>query len=725
VTREQNTSRTGNCAGSANTNGHNGHHADDPAPTALSGTLLAHLCDIDPDTPLNEALTAEALAAFAVYNSARRKVGLTPYAGDAPLCDIAALPIAVGHLMGQEPTRGQIAGWSAEAMEDDPHDVMAEFDTAKAEYTARRARERAADREAERALREEKISPHARFTLETIEDIEDIGPEIARQARAAVLKVNRWAWSAIEPYNHTERNDLISAVELNRLGVDAAVIAALVADGRSATDDDEIEANERLARARVHYAKYGTAEVIDVAAGMVSPEQMRDKQPPRRMLGHWLYFAQLAELIAEAGGGKTFVALGMALSLALGKARQTIGLSAPQRVKVLYVAAEAHESVYLRVLGWCQHHGVAPAALGGWLYVYPGAVQLSDPEHMRQVRKYANDNAIELVIFDTRHMVTMGLEENSSSDQGVAVGALKALNADGVATLVVHHTTKDGKVGGGGRGAGAWFAAAYTSLYLKRDEKLGPMLVCDKVKDGKAKCKHPLHYAPVKVSAELMPNARDNERDTLALTGIDPFSEAADPREPSAKALNLLLMIAHHAGFKGLTVAEIKKRVRTKDDPDTGYDVGSQQTIYDSLAVLRDVKGEAAVRYVRAVGESPMRCRVTDEGWDLLVERKLVTAQYAEAHRYTAEDVGTEQFRAASENIAAGMTELIKGGEILATDKQTEPAARKLVESYMSRLEQEFSAVAWAAVYSRWKDDGRPAKVETAAQAKSSPDLGL
>lgn len=695
----------------------NGHASDAPTPpTALSATLLAHLCDIDVDTPINEALTIDALAAFNRYNAARRNIGLTPYAADAPLCEIPALPIDVAHNMGQEPTRAQVAAWSVEAMEDDPHAVMDEFVVARDDYTARRAEQRTADRNAKRVLREENVSPRARFTLSTIEDID---ADVARRAREAVLKTNRRAWSAIKPHSFIERNDLISAVELVQLGVDAAVVAGLIADQRAASDEDEIDANERLARARAHYAKHGTAEMIDVASGVLSPGQMCEQAPPRKMLGHWLYFAQLSELIAEPGGGKTFVALGVGLSLAAGKARQTIGLAAPKRVKVLYVAAEAHESVYLRVAGWCQQHSVSPASLNDWFGVYPGSVQLGDPEHMRQVRKYVNDNGVELVIFDTRHMVTLGLDENSSGDQGVAISALKTMNRDGAATLVVHHTGKDGSVGGGGRGSGAWFAAAYTSLYLRKDDKLGPVLVCDKLKDGKAKCKHPLHYAPVKVSPDLMPKARDDERDTQALIMIDPLASASDPRELSDKELNLLLMLAHHAGFKGMKVAEMKRHARTKENPESGYDVGSHQTIYDSVNVLRGIKGSAPAKYLREVSTEPLSCRVNDAGWDLLVEREMVSAEYAEAHRHTAEDVGTEQFSAACENIATAMTTLIESGNIIATDKQTEPAARRLVESHLQRKEQQFSAAAWAAVYSRWKEDQRPSVVQTAAQAKA------
>gem|GEM_PF-6657839 len=704
MTRRQNTSQPGSRAGSADTNGHSPEGDLEGSPTALSGTFHAHLCSVDPETPVNEALDADGLAEFNKYNTARRNVGLTPYAIDTPLCDIDSLPIAVAYCMGQEPMRDEITLWSAETMEGDPHEAMAEFDAAKAEYIAERAQKRADERVSKRELRDRKVSPRALFTLDAIETIDGIGPDVARRARAIVLKINRRAWSAINPHDYTERTDLITAVELRQLGVEPEVIKALPV----ATDDDEIDAAERLARARKHYAKFGAAEEIDVAGDVVSPEQMQHKEPPRRMLGHWLYYGQLSELIGEPGSGKTFVALGNGLALTSGTALKTLGVPALRRVKVLYVAAEAPESAYLRVLGWCVHHDVSPAALTGWFAVYPKPVQLSDPEHVRQVRRYVADKGIELVVYDTRHLVTLGLDENDSGDQGIAIRALKDLNQDGAATLVVHHTPKDGSLGGGGRGSGAWFAAAYTSMYLKKDDKLGHVLVCDKNKDGTSRCKHPLHYADVRVPESVMPNARADERSTRVLAHVDPFTD--DPggvRELSGKEINTLHAIARHAGAKGMGATELERYAKT-DDTSEGYDIGSRALMYKSLAALSGEKGHALHKYVRKISENPARYRATDEGWNLLVERGMVQADYAESHRHTVEDVGTTPFEAACTHIREALGVLVDEGKILPNENTTMTAAKNLVRSHMQGNGQEFGEAAWGSEYGKWKDDGRP-----------------
>ena len=385
---------------------------------------------------------------------------------------------------------------------------------------------------------------------------------------------------------------------------------------------------------------------------------------------------------------------------------------------MLYVAAEAPESAYLRVLGWCTHHEVDPDELDGWFAVFGEPVQLGDPEHMRRVRKYVEDNGVELVVFDTRAMVTLGMDENASGDQGVAIAALKAINGHGCATLVVHHTPKDGSVGDGGRGSGAWFAAAYTSMHLKDDDKLGPILVCDKNKDGVPKCKHPLTYAKVCVPPAVMPNAREDERNTLALTHVDPLTnDPGQERELSAKELNTLLLLARNAPHKGMSSTEILPYAMTKDNSDDGYDLGSRTLVYASLSALCG-EGESPHKYARVVSEKPKRYRTTDAGWDLLVERGKVTREYAEAHRRSSEDVNTPRYEAASENIAAALRELIEGGEVIGGSAQTMTQRRKLVESHLQGQEQEFSEAAWGAVYGRWKDDGC-GDVTTAAQTRA------
>lgn len=685
-------------------------------PTAVSGAFYAHLTDTDPNTAVGEALDGDALRAFNIFNSARRKIGVTPYDLDTPLCEIPALPIAVAQHAGQEPSRTEIALWCSESMEDDPDVLMADFEVSKAKYIARRNTERDAEKAAARQLGGTGVLPAQRFTLETIEAIKGIGADVACRARALVLKENRRAWSIPKPNYLPGRTDLITAAELCVLGVDSTAIKALV----PATDDEEIEAAERLVRARKHYEKFGSAEVINFVGGLVSPSQMCRKEPPRRLLSHWLYRGQLSELIAKPGGGKTFVALGWGLALASGTTHKTLGVPGG-RVKVLYVAAEAPESVYLRVLGWCVHHGVDPTALDDWFTVFPEPVQLSDPEHMRQVRKFVQRNGIELAVFDTRAMVTMGTDENSSGEQGVAIAAVKALNADGAATLVVHHTPKDGKVGDGGRGSGAWFGAAYTSMYLKEDDKLGPVLVCDKSKDGTSKCKHPLTYATVTVPEAVMPNARDEERGTLALTHIDPFSDAATKTaELSAKELNTLLVLALKAPYKGMDGKSVFALAATEENP-SGFDVGSRGLVYGSLGILCGEKSLGAPKYARVVSEKPSKhYRVTDEGWSLLVERELVTEEFADTHRHSAEDVGTPHYEAAAENMATAMEQLIGSGDIIPGRTQTMTQRKKLVESHMQGDGQEFSEAAWSSLYPRWVEDGWLDKVETAARAKAA-----
>lgn len=616
------------------TGGAGGTFVDGDGPDALaewgSGVQWADELNVDPETPIADVCGAE------TWNAVRkfcRKYEVSMYLPDGAnsmvFSDFNALPRAIWHTASPKAslTRGQVAEFAADTMTDDPHRIGEELKRKRSQ----RFRDQQKTTE---ALAAHEINPGTAYTIETLETLPGIGGELARQARRWVSTLNRWAWSATPPHNHTEHTDLITARELcETFKVDPTVLAA--ANLAAATLEERLDAQERLTRARKHYAKFGAAEELNFAAGMVTPSQMMTKSSPRPMLGHFLYYGQQSELIGPASSGKTFVGLDMGLTLAS---------RTQDRVKVLYVAAEAAESVYLRVLGWCvkdAKNKIEPKSLDGWFTVYPQPVQLGVPEHMRQVRAYAARHDIGLIVFDTRAMVTLGLNENDSEEQGAAIIELNTLNRAGVATLVVHHTPKDGTVGAGGRGSGAWFAASYTSMHLAVIEKRNH-LVCDKLKDDKNGCHHEITYADVHVPEVMMPQAR--KLDTRAVTHLDPFDTSTEPAGSSGlneTQLTTLFVIATLAEDLGISNAKLESLTKTDKNPG-GYEIGSRGTIYKSLRTLRGATPDNLSAYITNVSseKAAARYRATKAGWDLLVSQGRVNSDYADTRRHSTEDLG-------------------------------------------------------------------------------------
>lgn len=144
--------------------------------------------------------------------------------------------------------------------------------------------------------------------------------------------------------------------------------------------------------------------------------------------------------------GKTFVAIDMALSVAMGipwTGRAT------RRSRVLFLSAEDREDVRTRVFAWAQVHGVSDAELDQWFRLEVKAVQIKyETERRRLVDHYAKEGfRPEFVVLDNFGVLADDVNE-SASGQHVApwCQGAKRLGREWRASVVfLHHMTKDGK----------------------------------------------------------------------------------------------------------------------------------------------------------------------------------------------------------------------------------------------------------------------------------------
>jgi hypothetical protein len=174
----------------------------------------------------------------------------------------------------------------------------------------------------------------------------------------------------------------------------------------------------------------------------------------------------------ESGSGKTFVVIDLACHVAAGRAWR--GKDVEQGV-VVYVAAEAPESVKKRIWAWKKHHGVEHLPV----VVVTGSVDLlngSTDRLVALIEKVAeNHGRIALVVVDTLARSMTG-NENAPDDMGRFVAACGRIReASRGHVLVVHHTGKD--LAKGARGHSSLRAASDVELEVTNGDGGGCLKV--------------------------------------------------------------------------------------------------------------------------------------------------------------------------------------------------------------------------------------------------------
>lgn len=238
----------------------------------------------------------------------------------------------------------------------------------------------------------------------------------------------------------------------------------------------------------------------------------RDRPPPQYIVEGMLEDRGLTSIIGDSGVGKSALVLDMAAHIVAGRdwhGRKT------RRTRVLYVAGEGVTGAVDRMRAWQKAHGddtpdtelyvVEEPVLFGqrtdvWAYIAHEVIRLG----------------IGLVIFDTLARMAVGLDENSATDMGKAVGVLTRLQkTTGAGVCYVHHVTR-----------GSNHARGSSSLRAALDSEL---LVTDTMVDGRpfatdGNDRHvdadgsPLPGKPITVKVSKQKNGPDDEHEYLCLT---------------------------------------------------------------------------------------------------------------------------------------------------------------------------------------------------------------
>lgn len=335
---------------------------------------------------------------------------------------------------------------------------------------------------------------------------------------------------------------------------------------------------------------------------LLSLDELGDLPPVRALVDGLLYRNTLVQLAGQPGSYKSFVAVGLACSVALGRSWE--GHRVPQGGPVVYVAPEGASGLRTRVLAWCQSNQVDPADLLGQLHFLPEPVQLGDIVDVSEACDVAREMTAALLILDTRARCTLGLSENDATEQGRAIHHAEVIQkAAGTTVLAVHHS---GRGGDHGRGSNAWDGAVWSDLRMT-GEDLRCRIHCEKHKDAPDGCDHHFRMLPHTVSEHLMPRLDDEtpeewvqRRSTLVAVQNGVWTSEVDDRRSTRTVLDI---VRTSAGEEGLTRAQI---VQLSEEHSL-----SRSSVYEAVKVLaetadlRNVGTANRARYVPA-GMSPL-----------------------------------------------------------------------------------------------------------------------
>ena len=193
----------------------------------------------------------------------------------------------------------------------------------------------------------------------------------------------------------------------------------------------------------------------------------------------------MSVLYGDSNTGKTFVALSLAHHVATGTPwhnRRVVG------GPVVYVAAEAGESINARLAALRSHYAPSPppplAVVPCLVDLFAAGAALKPLIAMIKEIGTHYGAPVRFVVIDTLARAMAGGDENSTKDMGTFVGNVDRIRVEtGAHVMIVHHTGKDQSRGA--RGSSALRAATDTELSLAKDsESREGLLTVAKQRDG-------------------------------------------------------------------------------------------------------------------------------------------------------------------------------------------------------------------------------------------------
>ena len=175
---------------------------------------------------------------------------------------------------------------------------------------------------------------------------------------------------------------------------------------------------------------------------LMTAEELAALPPVRWRVRGVLPQEGIAAIYGPPGSGKSFLAIDMLAAIATGRPWFNYRV---QSAPVLYVALEGEHGIAQRVQAHQSRHGTAER-----VRFLAAPLDLRKAEDRADLAREAKAAGLAggVVCIDTLAASAPGMDENTSSDMGEMIAALKALQAElGGLVLVVHHAGKDATKG--------------------------------------------------------------------------------------------------------------------------------------------------------------------------------------------------------------------------------------------------------------------------------------
>jgi hypothetical protein len=274
----------------------------------------------------------------------------------------------------------------------------------------------------------------------------------------------------------------------------------------------------RVARAERRAAAASPMTVLDdLRAALLDGDAIQTIPRPLPLIDDVLDLDSLAVLYGRSGAGKSFAALGWALSVATGAAWHG---STVTRGRVLYVVAEGAAGMGARLDAWLAHERRHSPGEITWLPAAPSLIQRDTRTALETI---ATELHPRLVVLDTLARLIPGGDENSHQTMSTVVDAADRIRrATGACVLLVHHTGKD--TSAGARGHTSLLGAVDTEIACEAAERIITLRATKQKHhaDGHIVARLRLHdlgssCVLVPYSGEILDNDDLTKNETLAL----------------------------------------------------------------------------------------------------------------------------------------------------------------------------------------------------------------
>jgi len=164
------------------------------------------------------------------------------------------------------------------------------------------------------------------------------------------------------------------------------------------------------------------------------------EQKPREWLVDGLLIDPVLGCInGDAGVGKTFLLIDMAVCLSIGK--DWMGRKTKQCSILILDEESGSRRLMERIVYAANYHDVKEAPI----FFMGGGFDITDERHEAELKKAITEKNIKLLLIDSFSQVIGGKDENSASEMNFVMNRLKAIIREtGCSVIFLHHLTKTG-----------------------------------------------------------------------------------------------------------------------------------------------------------------------------------------------------------------------------------------------------------------------------------------